>query len=138
MVDIRQVTGSFAVAPQISVAEFPAVSAQGYRHIINNRPDGEEVDQPTSAEIEAAARREGMTYIHAPFVGRPTEDAVKAVMAAGPKTLAFCRSGTRSATAWAMAQASAGANLQEIIEAAHEAGYNLGSMRDLLSQLGAR
>jgi uncharacterized protein (TIGR01244 family) len=138
MVDIRQVTGRFAVAPQIAVADFSTIWAQGYRHIINNRPDGEEPDQPTSAEIEAAARKEGMTYVHAPFVGRPTADAVKAVMAASPKTLAFCRSGTRSVTAWAMAQASDGGDLQEIVEAAHEVGYNLSSMRGQLRQLGAR
>jgi uncharacterized protein (TIGR01244 family) len=138
MVDIRQVSGRFAVAPQISPADFSAIYAQGYRHIINNRPDGEERDQPTSQEIEAAARKEGMTYVHVPFVGRPTADAVKAVMAASPKTLAFCRSGTRSVTAWAMAQASDGGGLQETIEAAQEVGYNLGSMRGLLRQLGAR
>ena len=78
MADIKQVSQRFAVAPQIALGDIPAISSMGYRHIINNRPDGEEPDQPTSEEIEAAARKEGMTYVHAPFVGPPTAEAVKA------------------------------------------------------------
>ena len=88
MADIRQVSHRFAVAPQIALGDIPAISSMGYRHIINNRPDGEELNQPTSQEIEAAARKEGMTYVHAPFVGQPPADAEKAVKAASAKTLA--------------------------------------------------
>jgi uncharacterized protein (TIGR01244 family) len=41
MADIRQVSHRFAVAPQIALGDIPAISIMGYRHIINNRPDGE-------------------------------------------------------------------------------------------------
>src|SRR5262249_26289929 len=105
MADIKIVTDRFAVAPQLALEDFAQVASAGYRHISNNRPDGESPDQPGSAQMEAAAKKEGLTYVHAPFVGQPTADAVKAVMAASSRTLAFCRSGTRSVTAWAMAQA---------------------------------
>ena len=44
------------VAGQIGPADVPALKAEGVTMIINNRPDGEDADQPTSAEIEAAAR----------------------------------------------------------------------------------
>jgi len=138
MADIRQVSHRFAVAPQIALGDIPAISSMGYRHIINNRPDGEELNQPTSQEIEAAARKEGMTYVHAPFVGQPPADAVKAVMAASAKTLAYCRSGTRSITAWALAEASEGVAPEDIIDRAQEVGYNLGAMRAQLRQLGER
>jgi uncharacterized protein (TIGR01244 family) len=138
MADIRQVSHRFAVAPQIALGDIPAISSMGYRHIINNRPDGEEPNQPTSQEIEAAARKEGMTYVHAPFVGQPPADAVKAVMAASAKTLAYCRSGTRSITAWALAEASEGVAPEDIIDRAQEVGYNLGAMRAQLRQLGER
>jgi uncharacterized protein (TIGR01244 family) len=138
MVEIRHVTDQFSVAPQIALEDFPALAAEGFRHIINNRPDGEAPDQPSSAEAEAAARSAGLTYVHAPFVGQPTADAVKAVMSARTRTFAYCRSGTRSITAWAMAQASEGCDAKEIVEAALDAGYNLGSMGGLLRQLGAR
>lgn len=138
MAEIRHVTDQFAVAPQIALEDFPALASAGFRHIINNRPEGEAPDQPTSAQAEAAAKAAGMTYAYAPFVGQPTADAVKAVMAAKTRTLAYCRSGTRSITAWAMAQASENCDAQEIVEAAQDAGYNLAGMSGLLRQLGAR
>ena len=138
MADIRQVTDQFAVAPQIALEDFALLKGLGFSHVISNRPDGESADQPSAAAAEAAAITAGLTFVHAPFVGQPTAEAVKAVMAAKGKTLAFCRSGTRSVTAWAMAQASAGAQGRDIVAAAAGAGYNLGSMADLLRQLGAR
>ena len=91
MADIRQVTEQFAVAPQLELDEFAAVAALGYTHIINNRPDGEGPDQPSSAQAEAAAKAAGLSYVHAPFVGQPTPDAVKAAAQAKGKTLAYCR-----------------------------------------------
>lgn len=138
MADIRQVTDRFSVAPQVDLEEFADFAAQGFTHIINNRPDGEAGDQPSSAEAEAAAKAAGLTYVHAPFVGQPTADAVKAVMQAKGKTLAYCRSGTRSVTAWAFAQASENGNAGAIISAAENAGYNLAPLDGLLRQLGAR
>ena len=138
MADIRVVTDRFSVAPQIGLDDLAQLAANGYRHVINNRPDHESPDQPSSEQVEAAAKQAGLTYVHAPFVGQPTAEAVKAVAAADGNTLAFCRSGTRSVTAWAMAQASEGGAAQAIVEAASEAGYNLSGMSGLLRQLGAR
>lgn len=138
MADIRQVTEQFSVAPQIELDEFADVAAQGFTHIINNRPDGEAGDQPSSAEAEAAAKAAGLTYVHAPFVGQPTAEAVKAVMQAKGKTLAYCRSGTRSVTAWAFAQASENGNAEAIVSAGERAGYNLAPLAGLLRQVGAR
>ena len=138
MADIRQVTEQFAVAPQLELDEFAEVAALGYTHIINNRPDGEGPGQPSSAQAEAAAKAAGLSYVHAPFVGQPTPDAVKAAAQARGKTLAYCRSGTRSVTAWALAQAGDGGNAEQIIGAAGNAGYNLAPMGGMLKQLGAK
>jgi uncharacterized protein (TIGR01244 family) len=138
MADIRQVTEQFAVAPQLSLEDLPEIASLGFRHVINNRPDGEAPDQPSSAEVKAAAEAAGLGYVHAPFVGQPTAEAVRAAMSAKDKTLAFCRSGTRSVTAWAFAQATSGAAADQIVEAAARAGYNLAGAGPLLKQLGAR
>ncbi|MFT3725461.1 MAG: TIGR01244 family sulfur transferase [Hyphomonadaceae bacterium] len=138
MADIRQVTEQFAVAPQLELDDFADIAALGFTHIINNRPDGEGPDQPTSTEAEAAAKAVGLSYVYAPFVGQPTAEAVKAVMAARGKTLAYCRSGTRSVTAWALAQANNAAPANEIVQAAADAGYNLAPLAGLLRQVGAR
>jgi uncharacterized protein (TIGR01244 family) len=138
MADIRQVTDQFAVAPQLDLQDFSQLASAGYRHVINNRPDGEADGQPTSAEVEQAAKAAGLTYTFAPFVGQPTADAVKAALNAPGRTIAFCRSGTRSVTAWALAQASQGEEAQYIIEAVSDAGYNVAPMSNLLRQLGAK
>lgn len=142
MADVRQVTDRFAVAPQIEVEDFAALKAMGFRHVINNRPDGEAMGQPSSAEAEQAARAAGLTYTQAPFVGQPTPEAVKAAEEAisgsnGP-TIAYCRSGTRSIHAWAMATARAGAlTPEQIVEKGAAAGYNLAPMKDLLRKLAS-
>jgi len=138
MADIRQVSERFWVAPQIMPEDFAQLASAGFKHIINNRPDSEAPDEMTSAKAEAAAKAAGLTYVYAPFVGQPTADAVKAALNASTRTLAYCRSGTRSVTAWAMAEASQGEDVQYIIEAAADAGYNLAPMTGLLKQLGAK
>ncbi len=138
MADIRDVTTDFSVAPQLEPEDFAEAAALGFTHIINNRPDAESPNQLNSAEAETAAKAAGLTYVHAPFVGQPTPEAVRTAAQAKGKTLAYCRSGTRSVTAWAFAQAGSGGNAEQIIGAAANAGYNLGPMAGFLKQLGAR
>jgi uncharacterized protein (TIGR01244 family) len=43
----------------------------------------------------------------------------------GP-VLAFCRSGTRSITAWALGEAASGRDRAELVRLAAAAGYDLG------------
>lgn len=139
MADLRQVTDTFAVAPQLEIEDFAALKAAGFRHVINNRPDGEAPGQPTSKEAEATAKAAGLTYVHAPFVGRPTPEAIEAAAKAAGPTVAYCRSGTRSVTAWAMSQAKTGRmSADDIVKAAADAGYNLAALKDALRQLGGR
>jgi uncharacterized protein (TIGR01244 family) len=140
--DLRRVSHDFAVAPQISAEDFPAIAAAGYRQVINNRPDGEAPDQMSSAEAEALARAAGLTYRHAPFQGAPTPEAMQAVADAlsngqGP-VFAWCRSGTRSVTAWALAMAETRQlPSAQIIAAGEAAGYNLSPLKQLLDDLGS-
>ena len=106
------------------------VRADGFRLIVNNRPDGEAPGQPTSAEIEKAANAAGLAYVHVPVVGRPTLQQVEAVRraidAADGPAIAFCRSGTRSIMTWALAQLASGATSRaELVSQAAAAGYDL-------------
>lgn len=138
MADIRQVSETFWVSPQILADDFPALAAAGFTRIINNRPDGEDPGQMTSQQAETEAARAGMDYVYAPFVGRPTREAIEAVGGAEGKTLAYCRSGTRSVTAWALSQATQGARAPDVIRAAAQAGYDLAALSPVLNQMGAR
>ena len=49
------VTENFAVSAQIQLADIPALKAAGFTALICNRPDGEDIDQPDHASVEAAA-----------------------------------------------------------------------------------
>lgn len=130
MSDFRRVTDDFTTAPQISVADVAEAARQGFRTIINNRPDGEQPDQPSSAEIEAAAKAAGLAYHHVPVVGGPTPEQVEAVKQiiaeAETPVLAFCRSGTRSIVTWSIGQAMSGVLPRgELVSLGRQAGYDL-------------
>jgi uncharacterized protein (TIGR01244 family) len=130
MSDFRRVTDDFTTAPQISLADVAEAARQGFRTVINNRPDGEDPSQPPSAEVEAAAKAAGLAYHHIPVTGGPTPDQVDQTRqllstAEGP-ILAFCRSGTRSIVTWSLAQATSGERTpSELIGLGRNAGYDL-------------
>jgi uncharacterized protein (TIGR01244 family) len=130
MPDIRSVTADFAVAPQISPQDLAELAAAGFSCVISNRPDAEVPPVLSSATLAAAAQAAGLDYVHVPIVGMPSSAQVEAVFAAvqganGP-VLAYCRSGTRSITAWAIGQTvHGGVAPEELIALGREAGYDL-------------
>jgi sulfide:quinone oxidoreductase len=137
LADIRHVTPRFAVAPQLTEADFAEIAAAGFKSVINNRPDGEAPDQIADAKAREAAKAAGLDYQAIPFAGPPgpaqVEATVKALEALPGPVLAYCRSGTRSITAWALAQAQAKARgSDEIIGLAQAAGYDLSALKPRL------
>lgn len=129
MADIRRVTDDFAVAPQLGPEDMAEAAARGFVLVVNNRPDNEAPGQPASATIEASALAAGLRYLAAPVRGAPTAEQARAVReavdAAGGPVLAFCRSGTRSITAWSMGRVAAGDERSAILATAQAAGYDL-------------
>ena len=125
----RQLDEKTLVDGQIAPGDVATLKALGVTMIVNNRPDGEEPGQPTSAEMEAAARAAGVNYVAIPFAGKPGESEIaamgEALAAAEGPVLAFCRSGTRSAAAWANVQTRQGRSADEVLEAGDKAGYDL-------------
>ena len=132
MTDFRRVTDTLSVSPQITPGDVAHAKAQGFVAIINNRPDGEAPDQPTSAEIESAAKAAGLSYVHIPVRGGPTPDQVEetkqAIESAGGPVLAFCRTGTRCIVTWSIGQALAGADREELLRLGAGAGYDLSAV----------
>jgi uncharacterized protein (TIGR01244 family) len=110
---VQQLSADVCVAPQLEPAAMAWAAQQGFRSVINNRPDFEGgPDQPTSAAVEAAARAAGLQYAHlpvAPAVQTPEQIAeFAALLASLPKPiLAFCRTGTRSGKLYRAATGSA-------------------------------
>jgi uncharacterized protein (TIGR01244 family) len=98
----QQVNDELALAGQLSLADFEALVAQGYKTFINNRPDGEGSDQPPRSEFEARAKALGVTYHYLPLeIGQmPSVELAasfkKALKESPAPVLAYCRSGNRS------------------------------------------
>ena len=127
--DVKRINDEISVSPQISPDDVPALKAMGFTTIINNRPDGEAPDQPAADAVRQAAAAAGLGYHHIPL-GRDgvtpemvekTREALEG--SAGP-VLAYCRSGTRSTTLWALAQAGQ-MPAEEIVAEAANAGYDV-------------
>lgn len=108
---VRELADGVFVAPQLDAAAMAAAAAAGFRSVVNNRPDFEGgPDQPSNADIEAAARVAGLTYAFLPVNGMfqtPEQiEAFAALLAELPRPmLAFCRSGARSSRLFFAAQA---------------------------------
>lgn len=127
--DIKQLTAELSVAPQIVSGDLRAVAEAGFRSVICNRPDGEGADQPLFSEIERAAIEQGLQVRYLPAESGKVTDAqgtaFGALMAELPKpVLAFCRTGMRSTTMWALSSAGR-MPLPQIIECASMAGFDL-------------
>jgi uncharacterized protein (TIGR01244 family) len=133
MSQFRRVTDQLSVSPQITLADVEEAARQGFRLIVNNRPDGEEPSQTPGREIEAAATAAGLAYVHIPVHGGPAREQVETerrvlAEADGP-ALAYCRSGTRSIVTWAIGELMSGARTRdELVELGRQAGYDLSNV----------
>jgi uncharacterized protein (TIGR01244 family) len=140
----KQLATNLSVSPQLSIADIREAKAQGFRSVIVNRPDNEEPGQPTVAEMREAARAAGLGFAAIPVLpGKATtEDAANFASALatldGP-AIAYCRTGVRAATLWAL---SVGASVESdvLLQRIAAAGYDLNGLKPQLELLyeGAR
>ena len=133
----RQLDDKTLVSGQLAPEDVADLKRHGVAMIVNNRPDGEDAGQPLSAEIEAAAKAAGIASRHIPIargMGPADVEAMGAALrgCAEGKVLAFCRSGTRSTYAWAVARSRDGASGEELERGAASAGVDLGPVAHLL------
>ena len=123
-----KLSDTLSVSGQISVADVAAIAEAGFKVLINNRPDHEEVVQPTSADIFAAAEQAGLEYYHLPVTARNFPGAGFGQMEslfddANKPAFAFCRSGTRCANLWVLTRSAT--SREGAIEAARRFGFDL-------------
>ncbi len=138
----KRLTDEVWVAGQLGEADFEAAASAGVRTIVNNRPDGEAVDQLPDARARDAAARAGLAYHHLPVANGgltiETVEAMRAVLEeAEAPVLAYCTSGTRSTFLWAFASA-AELDSATILAAARRAGYELAFIAPQLDALHNR
>ena len=134
--DIRPLDEALSASPQIAPEDLPDIAAQGFRSVISNRPDGEEPGQPSSEDLRQAAEAAGLAFAHVPVVGGAISDQdvadFREALANLPQPVfGFCRTGTRTTTLWALANA-ASISADDLIARAKSAGYDLGALRPRL------
>ena len=134
--DIRPLTETYAVSPQIDPEDLPAIKAAGYTTIIDNRPDGEIPPSHHTEQMQAAAEALGLEFVANPVIGGAlTMDNITAQQEAianakGP-ILAYCASGNRSSIVWALSHAEK-ISADELIATPAKHGYQLEHLRPTL------
>ena len=127
--DIKALTPHLSISPQVMVAELEAVAQMGFKAIICNRPDGEGPDQPSFKEIQTAALALGIQMSYLPAEAGKVSDAngkaFGELLATLPApVLAYCRTGMRSTTMWALSQSGI-TPLPQILEASQGVGFDM-------------
>ncbi|TRW15049.1 TIGR01244 family sulfur transferase [Glacieibacterium frigidum] len=138
-----RLTDQISVAGQLDPGDLAQAAAEGFVSVVNNRPDGETFDQPAESVLADAAAAAGLAYTaipidHSGFTMAQVE-AMAAVLdeASGP-VLAWCRSGTRSANLWALAEARRGGDPDAIVAAAARGRYDVSGLLPTLQSLSPR
>lgn len=137
--DIRALTPTYAVSPQIEPEDLPAIKEAGYTVVIDNRPDGEIPPHLHTDTMRAAAEALGLAFVANPVIGGAlTMDNVTAqraaIEAASGPVFAYCASGNRSSVVWALAHAGK-VPTDDLIGIPARFGYQLEHLRPTLENL---
>lgn len=140
--DLKHISAELSVSPQVAPSDMGTVAAEGFRSVICNRPDAEGPDQPSFAEVEAAAKDAGLETRYLPIVSGTVRDEDAQDFAAAMKelpgpVLAYCRSGTRSATLWSLSQAQK-RPVSEILAMTKAAGYDMNGLVGRMAEVAKR
>jgi len=136
--DIRRIDDTISVSPQLWVEDVKEAARLGFKTLVANRPDSEEPGQPAMADIESAARANGMEWVYMPVEsGNIFDNDVDRfdamIQQVNKPVLAFCRSGTRCTVLWALSSART-EPARDVINKARNAGYDIGGLAPRMAQ----
>ncbi|TGN41629.1 TIGR01244 family sulfur transferase [Marinobacter confluentis] len=136
--DIRPIDDRISVSPQINPGDIAELARLGFKTLVANRPDGEEPGQPSMAELEAAAKEHGLTWIYQPVQSGNILDSDvdrfdDMIREAEAPVIAFCRTGTRCTVLWALSSARH-ASVDDVVSKARNAGYDVSGLTPRMAQ----
>ncbi len=137
--DIRPLTETYAVSPQIAPEDMDAIVAAGFKTLVCNRPDGEIPPELHAEQMRKAAEAAGLQFVLNPVIGgaismeNVTAQGETLAQSDGP-VLAYCASGNRSSIVWALSQAGQRPT-DELVAIPARYGYMLEPFRQMLDQL---
>ncbi|HEX9857660.1 MAG TPA: protein tyrosine phosphatase family protein [Paracoccaceae bacterium] len=140
--NIRPLTPSYAVAPQITLEDLATIKAAGFTTVIDNRPDTEIPGELHTARMQAAAEALGLEFVVNPIIGgaltMANVEAQRAAIDAAPgPVLAYCASGNRCSIVWALAKAGS-LPTDDLIAIPARYGYQLEGLRSQIDALAAQ
>ncbi len=127
--DIKRLDSKLSVSGQIGPDDVMQLAQAGVRTLVCNRPDGEGGDQPGFQEVARAAQALDIEFHYLPVVSGKVQDAEaeqfgQLLEAADGLVHAYCRTGMRSTTLWALYEGRR-RPVAEIAGAARKAGYDM-------------
>lgn len=125
----RFLTDDLSVSKQITPEEIALIKQQGFKSIICNRPDNEEPSQADFEAVKSEADKQGLEICYLPVVsGQITNNDITQFQTAletlPTPIMAYCRSGTRCTSLWALSMRGTLSN-DEILQRASDAGYDM-------------
>ncbi|MCH2163373.1 MAG: TIGR01244 family sulfur transferase [Marinovum sp.] len=137
----RRITPDYSVSAQIMPADIEALKEAGFKTILCNRPDNETNVDHCSKAVQDAVEAAGLKFEALPFNQMTlTEETVaeqrRIITSAEAPVLAYCASGTRCSTIWALGEAQFGEmSAPDILKSAADAGYDLRGVGPILDRL---
>jgi sulfide:quinone oxidoreductase len=140
MLNFREQGDELSYCGQINPAQVSELAAAGYRSIICNRPDSEE-GAIASAAIAKVASDHGMAFVYQPvdFSKLSLADGeafVQALDTLPTPTLAYCKTGRRSAALWVLGRAPR-LGAEQALAGSRASGCDLEDLRPRLAGLSA-
>ncbi|MBV1915467.1 MAG: TIGR01244 family phosphatase [Pseudomonadales bacterium] len=138
MLKPAKLSDQFSTSMQIAVSDLIEIKAQGFLTVINNRPDGEDTDQPSNKEFADAAFGLGLEYHYIPInlntIGGAEINSMQSALAnAKEPVFSFCRTGNRCTILWSILSIQQDVeNSEKYLERAANAGFDMYKQLPLL------
>ncbi|WP_375649100.1 TIGR01244 family sulfur transferase [Bartonella sp. MU70NMGDW] len=99
--NLQQIEPDIFISAQISIENIKTLAQDGFKTIICNRPDHEELHQPDFSSIKTVANEYGIKAYHIPIspptVEKSAVEAMQTILKTAPlPLLAYCHHGARS------------------------------------------
>jgi sulfide:quinone oxidoreductase len=132
---MKRIYENFYAANQIQAKDIAQLKQEKFEYVLCNRPDNEVQDQPSAEVIKSECLANGIEFLHLPIT--PGDFNLEAIMETekvlktAKKTLAYCRTGTRSTMLWAFAKTK-DLEVDEVLKITDHSGYNFQHLKELL------
>ena len=126
---ITELSPQYSVSPQIFLSDVAELKRLGFDVVVNNRPDGESDDQPSSDQVKREVEEAGLRYVYNPINLNNLSAAEVSIqneqIQTSDKVFAYCRTGTRSSVLWVLALHNDDVSFDNLFTQVVEKGFDL-------------